>query len=301
MSHRRPGRHVSVMIGLAWLTGGMLVAQEPPTTPVPAGPSPSEMYRDVRALRLVSLLELSAAQIRKALPVVQAVAAQAATDQDADAAAWQAVERSSAKVVAALLAGTTPPGADVALLDQAAAERNQREDRRAALVADAAAQIQRMLTAEQARRIETAALQAQRVARQVRLEGAETPVDYIVRKLDQQAELMPDEYLRTREQRALEMAAALLGDDAPGSRALGLVLLDIMDQVAGWTAQQYAAQRPTLGEQIAQQLDLPTEPAAGLVRYEDFTAWIMSERTAPALQELLAAQRSALPDEEAQP
>ena len=301
MNHPRPGRLILLTAGLALAMGQALMAQTPPATPPAEGPSPSELYRDVKSLRLVSRLELTTSQIEKILPVVQEVAGQAAADQQADAAAWQAVEAAAAKTVAALLAGVAPPAAETALLDQAAAERNQRENYRGALVADAAVRIQRMLTAEQAQRIETAALQAQRKGRQARLEGADSPVAYIVRKLDQQAELMPDEYLRTRDDRALEMATAILGDNAPGVRPLAVALLDIMNQVAGWTPQQYAAQRPTLPEQIAKRLDLPADTGADLVLYDDFTAWITSERTAKVLKELLAARRPDTIGEEATP
>jgi hypothetical protein len=301
MDHPRPGPVVLSLLGVLLALGAAVLAQAPPVTAPPEGPSPSELYRDVRCLELVGRLALTAAQIGKILPVVQEIADQTTADQQADAEAWTKVAAASGRVVAALLAGVTPPPADTALVDQAAAERNRREDQRAALVADSVARIQRMLTAEQAWRIETAALQAERLARQARLEGAETPVEYIVRKLDQQAELMPDEYLRTREGRALEMAAAILGENAPGTRKLAVALLEIMDEVADWTPAQYAEQRPTLADQVAKSLDLPAEIADDLVKYEDFAGWITSERTPGALKELLNARRPAAPEEEATP
>ena len=294
MNRPRPGQVLLVVAALALGTGRALVAQTetPPTAP-PEGPSPSELYRDVKTLRLVSRLELTTTQIEKILPVVQQLADQAAADEKADATAWQSVKPAADKVIAALLAGATPPDAETVLLDQAATERTQREDYRAALAADAAVQIQRMLTAEQARRIETAARQAQRKARQARMGGAETPIEYIVRRLDEQGELMPDEYLRTCENRALETAEAVLGQGAPGVRALAGALLQIMNQVARWSPQEYAAQRPTLAQQVAQQLNLPEDADASLIKYEDFIGWITSDRTPPALRELLAARKAA--------
>jgi hypothetical protein len=297
MNRPRPGRILVLTAGLALATGRAPIAQPTVEAPFPEGPSPSELYRDVKALRLVSRLELTPAQIGKVLPVVQQVADQAASDEAADGAAWQAAKAASERVLAALLAGVDPPPRDVALLDQAAAERNQREDYRAALVADAAARIQRILTAEQSQRIETAAREAQRNAARARLEGADSAAEYIVHQLDRQAELMPDEYLRTREDRAVQMAAAILGDNALGIQPLAAALLNIMNQVAGWTPQQYADQRPTLADQIAQTLNLPEQTDAGLIHYDDFTAWIASDRTPQALKELLAAQQPAAAEE----
>jgi hypothetical protein len=278
--------------------GRVAVAQNetPPTTP-PAAPSPGELYRDVTALGLVSRLELTAAQIEKILPVVQQIAEQAAADATADDTAWQTVKPAADRAIAALLAGAAPADADTALLDRAATDRSEREDSRAALAADAAVQIQRVLTADQARRIETAAHQAQRKAQQARMGGADTPLDYIVRRLGEQGELMPDEYVRTRQDRALETAEAILGQDAPGVRALAGALLDIMDTVAQWTPADWTARRPTLADDIAkelpQQLDLSNEVAASLTKYEDFIGWITSERTAPVLSEVLAARKAA--------
>ncbi|MBM3474069.1 MAG: hypothetical protein FJX75_12440 [Armatimonadetes bacterium] len=294
MNHRRPGPVLLVVAALASGVGRVAVAQDeaPPTTP-PEGPSPSELYRDVTVLGLVNRLELTTAQIEKIVPVVERVADQAAADEKADAAAYETVKPAADRLIAALLAGMAPMDADMALLDQAATERTQREDSRAALAADAAVQIQRVLTAEQARRIETASRQAQRKAQQAQMGGAETPLEYIVRRLDEQAELMPDEYVRTREDRAVETAQVILGEGAAGVRALAGALLGIMDEVEQWSAQQYAARRPTLAEEIAKELNLPQEPDTSLIKYEDFIAWITSERTAPVLRDLLAARKAA--------
>jgi len=282
-----------VLLGLL-LPPGLLAQTETPTTTPQQGPTPSELYRDVKVLRLLANLELTTSQIEKILPVVQQIAEQAVADQQADDSAWGLAKAAGDKVIASLLAGVDPPQAETSLLDQAAQERNRREDFRAGLAAEAAVQIQRMLTAEQAARIETAAEQARRKAVQARLGGAETPVDYILMKLDEQAELMPDEYVRTRQERAMETAQALLGGDSPQTRALADALLrDVMDEVAQWDAAKYAQQRSTLGEQITKTLRLPPAPEQHAIRYEDFIAWITSERTPPVLREALAARKAA--------
>jgi hypothetical protein len=299
MNHPRPGHALLPAAVLVLAFGHALVAQTetPPTTAPPTLSSPSELYRDVKALRLVAQLELTTVQVEKILPVVQNVADQAAADQQADATAWLGVKAAADKVVAAMLAGVPPPAAETATLNDTAAARNERENARAALAADAAVQIQRMLTAEQASRIETAAEQAQRKALQARMGGAETPVEYILLKLDEQAELMPDEYVRTREDRAVETAEAILGQGAPGVRPLAVALLNVMNEVAGWTPQQYAQERPGLGKKVAEALKLPEAPDDNLIKYEDFVGWITSERTPVVLREVLAARKSAAPRE----
>jgi hypothetical protein len=253
----------------------------------PREPSPGELYRDVKSLQIVDKLQLTRTQIDKILPVVQKVAAQLQADQAADDAAYEEVQRAAAAVLQALIRGQDPPQEELTAFDRAARQRNAREDARAGMAAQAAADIQRMLTAEQASRIETAAQQANRQALAQRLEGAATPLDYLVRKLEEQTELMPDEYVQTREQRALDIAEALLGKGAPGIRSLATALLGIMDQIASLTPQQYAQLRPTLPDRLAKALDLPPPLQAPPIYYDDFIAWITSERTLVVLQAAL--------------
>jgi len=256
----------------------------------PAEPSPGELYRDVKSLQIVDKLQLTRTQIAKILPVVQKVADQLQTDQAADDAAYKEVQRAAAAVLQALIRGQDPPPEELTAFDQAARQRNAREDARAVMAAQAAADIQRMLTAEQAARIETAAEQADRQALAQRLEGAATPLDYVVRKLEEQTELMPDEYLQTREQRALDVAEALLGKSAPAIRPLAITLLGIMDQIANLAPQQYAQLRPTLPDKLAEALNLPPPPQTPPIYYDDFIAWIASERTPMVLQDALEAR-----------
>jgi hypothetical protein len=207
-------------------------------------------------------------------------------DQQADAHAYELVAEEAETAIAALTRGQEPPPREMSLLDRAAGERNKREDFRAGLTADAAARIQRMLTAEQAFRIETAAEQAEREAMEMRLEGAASPLDYVIVKLKEQMELMPDEYLRTRERRALDMARTMFGEDSPRARTLAAQLLTIMDQVASLTPEQYGERRAKLREDIAEALGLEEAPPRRIL-YEEFIAWIVSERTPVVLRELL--------------
>jgi hypothetical protein len=264
----------------------ILPAQATTTPEAPAQLTPSELYRDTKALRIVTELDLTRAQIEKIVPVVQTVADQLVADQQADAHAYELVAEEAETAIAALTRGQEPPPREMSLLDRAAGERNKREDFRAGLTADAAARIQRMLTAEQAFRIETAAEQAEREAMEMRLEGAASPLDYVIVKLKEQMELMPDEYLRTRERRALDMARTMFGEDSPRARTLAAQLLTIMDQVASLTPEQYGKRRAKLREDIAEALGLEEAPPRRIL-YEEFIAWIVSERTPVVLRELL--------------
>jgi hypothetical protein len=269
-------------------------AQTPVAADAPAELTPSELYRDTKALLVVTKLELTRSQIEKILPVVQTAADQLVADRQADDHAYELVSEAADAVIAALTRGQQPPPRQMSLLDRAARERAEREDFRAGLAANAASQIQRMLTGEQASRIETAAEQAERKAVEARLEGASSPLDYIVEKLNEQMELMPDEYLRTREKRALDMAVAILGEGAPRVGVLARELLAIMDEVASWTPEEYQKARAELPGDIAERLGLPEQEAREIL-YEDFIAWITSDRTPAVLQELLAARQ---PEEE---
>lgn len=266
-------------------------AQTTATAPADAEFTPSELYRDAKALRIVNELELTYSQIAKILPVVQQVAGQLVADRQADDQAYELVAGAADAVIAALTRGEQPPAGEMSSLDQAAKERSAREDFRAGLAAQAASQIQRMLTGEQAARIETAAEQAERESVEMRLEGASSPLDYIMLKLRQQMELMPDEYLRTREQRAVNMAVTILGEGSPRIRPLARQFLAIMDEVASWTPEQYAEARDTLPEEIAKQVGLPAEEEAPRILYDDFIAWITSDRTPVVLRELLVVRQ----------
>ncbi len=290
MTSRRLGRLVVFLLLLPLSLGMRTAPAQDEGDETAAQLSPSELYRDVKALQIADKLALTRAQIERILPIVQRIADQLKADQAADEAAYREVQEAAAVVLQALVGDEQPPRAELAALDQAATERNVREDTRAAMAAQAAADIQRMLTAEQASGIETAAQQAGRKALEERLEGASTPLDYLMRKLEEQTELMPDEYLQTREQRALDIAEVLLGRGAPGIPNLATALLGIMDQIANLTPEQYARVRPTLPQRVAQALALPAPPKTPPIYYEDFIAWIMSERTPVVLQAALEAR-----------
>lgn len=276
------------------LSAQNLPAQLETTAEAPAELTPSELYRDTKVLRVVAKLELTRSQIEKVLPVVRTVADQLLADREADDHDYELVSQAAGAVIAALTRGQEPPPGQMSLLDKAARDRAGREDFRAGLTADAALKIQRMLTPEQASRIETAAEQAERKLVERRLEGAASPLDYVIAKLNEQMELMPDEYLRTREKRAWNMAEAMLGEDSPRTRALAAKLLAIMDQVASWTPEQYAKARRTLREDIGKELGLQDEPGREIL-YDDFIAWITLDRTPIVLRELLIVRE---PEEE---
>lgn len=276
------------------LSPPIIPAQTATAPETPAQLTPSELYRDAKVLRVVARLELTQSQIEKVLPVVQTIADQIVADRQADDHDYELVRGAAGAVIAALTYGRQPPAKEMALLDKAAADRTAREDFRAGLAANAASQIQRMLTREQASRIETAAEQTERQAAESRLEGAASPLDYVIAKLNEQMELMPDEYLRTRSERAWDMAQALLGEDSPRTRALAAQLLTIMNEVASWTPEEYEKQRPNLRGEIAKELGLEENPPREIL-YDDFIAWITSERTPLVLRELLIVRQ---PEEE---
>ncbi|MGQ9730670.1 MAG: hypothetical protein ACUVX8_05285 [Candidatus Zipacnadales bacterium] len=277
-----------VSLGLILVTG--MWAEELPPVTAAEELTPSELYRDVMALRLVRTLKLTPTQMAKIIPVLERVTTQQVADTQADEAAWTVVSQAAQTVIQALLEGRQPPRAEMALFEQVAAERARREAFRVSLAAEAAVQIQRMLTAEQARKIETRVEQEQRKRLEAQLEGAPTPVDYIIQKLDEQVELMPDEYIRLRESRALEMTRTLLGPDDPRRRDFAMALLGIMNEVQSWTAAEYAAQKPMLRERISQQLNLPLPVSPHEITYDEFISWITSNRSAPVLAELLRFQ-----------
>ncbi len=293
MIDRRP-RRLWLPLGLVLLPLAVCGALAQTETPAAAPQfTPSEVYRDVKILQVVNQLYLTRAQIEKIVPIAQKLSDQAAADRAADDAAYKDVGPAAQTVIQALTKGANPPQDAVTALDQAAKARNAREDTRAGLAANAAAEILRTLTAQQVYRVETAAEQANRRALQARLEGAATPLDYVIQKLREQTELMPDEYLRTREQRARSTAQALLGENAPGVRPLAIRLLSIMDEIAKMTPEKYQQARATLPQDVARLLGLSPPPETPPITYDDFLAWIVSDRTPVVLQAALNARPQA--------
>jgi vacuolar-type H+-ATPase subunit H len=287
MNRSRPGYLVFSLCLAPLVFSLQTAATQTAATPTAATElTPSELYRDTKVLRVVTELDLTRSQIEKILPVAQTVTDQALADREADDHDYELIAEAAEAVIAALTKGDDPPPKEMSLLDGAARKRNEREDFRAGLAADAASKIQRMLTRQQASRIETAAEQAERNAVEQRLEGSSSPLDYIVAKLQEQMELMPDEYLRVREQRAWDMAEAILVEGSARIQALARDLLAIMDQVASWTPEQYEESRAKLRSAVAERLGLPQEEAPKIL-YEDFIAWITSDRTPVVLRELL--------------
>lgn len=304
MTHPRPG-HLIVPLCLAALVLGAapLFAQADEAPVIGVELTPSELYRDVGFLKIAAMLNLSDGQVAKILPIVERVAEHLAADGAADEAAYAEVEVAADAVTKALLAGTDPQRRDLASLNAAANAREQRVATQAAVVAQAAADIQRTLTAEQAARIETAVQMRERKVVEVRLEGHGSTAEYVVAKLDEQADLMPDEYMRTCEARAVEIAEALLGKDAPRLRAMATALLRVMNQVAGWTPEEYAQQRPTLEAQVQERLRLPPGPSEGLIKHDEFLAWITFDRAGTVLETwlIMRAMENAPAEEEEMP
>jgi uncharacterized protein (DUF2267 family) len=90
----------------------------------------------------------------------------------------------------------------------------------------------------------------------------------------------------------------LLGPNAPGLRVAATALLRVMDDIAKMTPEQYGKARAALPQQVAQALRLPPPAEAPAVSYDDFIAWIASERTPIVLQDALKARPQT---EEVQP
>ena len=277
MTHPRPGHLLCALFLVAMILAPHAMWAQDDDNAMEVQQTPSELYRDVIFLRVITVLELTENQVGKVIPIARQVADQLIADEDADAQAYEEVSDAADAVIGSLLGGQNPPEVQLGLLNAAVNARMERERFRATLVGQAAAAIQRTLTAEQAAKIETAAEQLAREQTQARLGGAETPVDYIVARLEAQTKLMPDEYVRTREARAVQMAETLLGRDAQGVRSMAVGLLQVMNEVAAWTADENANRRPTLAKDIRALAGLPEEPLTHEVKHDEFLEWITAE------------------------
>ena len=259
------------------------------TAAVTAPTDPEDLAGDLPLLQVLARLDLDAGQLAKIIPIVQEVSQASHKVDDADAQALADNGALLNRIMLALVAGNQVSAADTGAYEQITAAAQQRHDELAGAVGNAVAQVQRVLTAQQAATIEGAAQQRDRLAMSQRMGGADNPADYVVMKLKEQVQLMPDEYLRLREQRALDMAQAILGGAGPQTVALAQQILRINDNVAQTTPEDFQKELPTLPQRVAQWLNAPDPTNPKQTRYNDFLAWLQDSRTPELLQMALAA------------
>jgi len=83
--------------------------------------------------------------------------------------------------------------------------------------------------------------------------------------------------------------------NAPQFEPVVAAVLNLMDTTMAWSDPQYAQQRPTLADQVAQFLNLPLPLGEQLITYDALMECIKSPRSAQVLQELRGAEFTQQP------
>jgi hypothetical protein len=262
-------------------------------------PSPQELRQDVVLLELIRRLELTSAQMERILPELDAVQ-QAIHTAEADRDKLRrdyAAPLDAARE--ALIKGDVPGTATETQLDRLVqAARGIDTNTEAAIAADEA-QVERALTSQQLTMIETRTQEEARRARIQELEGETTAAGYVVKKLTETRDMLPDEYQASRLRIANDIAQRVEGAGSRRFNAFRQQTLRMMDNVFQWSDQQWAESLPTLKGTVTKYLDIRPEanpaPAADVVPYQQYRELIRSPRTPVLIRELLHAEGTEMP------
>jgi len=250
---------------------------------------------DVNALLIVRRLGLTSQQLEQIIPLLEAVQEQHGSAVATLDLLWDQNKAAIEGVINDWLAGRTPTLGASQAADQAATQAQQLDSQLQTAVTSCVGSIGTMLTPEQLALIETPAQYEQRMRTQRQLQGASSVAEFIVWELDAQRELMPDEYNVVRRYKAQEIATLISAPNAPQFEPVVAAVLNLMDTTMAWSDPQYAQQRPTLADQVAQFLNLPLPLGEQLITYDALMECIKSPRSAQVLQELRGAEFTQQP------
>ena len=269
----------------------VLVALALASSPGWAQDGPAAVYEEVQLLVTIQKLHLTPEQMQRLLATAQALDQQRQVIAEARATVWQEQQASIAAVNEAWLKGEAAPDDAQQAANKAIGEITQAEKALAQTKAGMVEGLIGDLTEEQMRLVETRQQAQRRLDRQAALGGFETVGEYVAYRIEQMRDLMPDEYNLLRVADAREMAARILGPQARNLDQFTGALLEMMDQVMSWSAENFDKQYATLPAQVSKFLGIEEQQLSDeVVRYEELLALMESERTAALLAEIQASQ-----------
>lgn len=261
-------------------------AQTPGGPALPAGPAPVSgqagpdlIWRDVTILTVVAGLGLTAQQIAAIVPQLEQLQAQITAGRTTRAQVWQQSWQPITTVVNAWLAGMVPQPDAKARADAAALQAQTSDEAVEAAELQVRAAFLALLSPEQLQLVETAEDAALRRKAMAFYGGAPSLADYIVRQLDAQRTLMPDEYQMIRQACAAVIARKVPAPEGADTGRLHDAILALLDQIYGLADADYAAARPGLPDQIRRYLNITNDAVVKPVRYEDLGSWLRDPRT----------------------
>ena len=286
----KPG---SLLVVAACFLPVLVVAQE--AADVGAGGAqqmPAQQARDdLQLLRTLAQLDLTAEQIAKAIPHLEQIQAHLETIADRRAKTYAQERTALESTRTALIQGDTPRSSTYDNIRQALGQLQLAIQVAMQRVRQEEAGLEAELTGQQLDRIETSEQRDARIERVRELEGEMTAAAYIVKKLGEIRELLPDEYARVRLRVANEIAVKTEGARSPRFNAYRQRVLAMMDEAYRWTVVEFRAKLPTLERSVALGLEIRPEAdapsAEGLIPYEEYAATLRNPRTIELLREML--------------
>ena len=283
-------------------------AQTPGGPALPAGPAPVSgqagaelIWRDVTILTVASGLGLTSQQIAAIVPQLEQLQAQITAGRTTRAQVWQQSSQPITTVVNAWLAGAEPEANARAQAMAAATQAQTSDEASEAAELRAREAFLALLAPEQLQLVETAEDAALRREAMAYYGGAPSLADYIVRQLDAQRTLMPDEYQMIRQATAAVITRKVPVPEGADTSQLHGAILALLDQIYGLADADYAAARPSLPDQVRQYLNITDDAAVKPVRYEDLGRWLRDPRTLAYLKILGTATEALPPGEEPAP
>ncbi len=248
--------------------------------------SPQQLHAQVAVLQVAGALQLTTQQISEYIPLLQQVNQNREQVLSQADVVWNQYGPAIQQVAAAGMAGQ-PASAEVGQNAQSGlADFTQQRDAFRRLLESAAVQLVGSLTQAQRQLIEDARAPERQVQIALELEGAQSVPEYIVRILEVQRELMPDEYQLVRGVQAEQIAAKILTPHAPEFPSVVGRILELTDTVFGWSQAQYIQEYPTLVGQVAVRLQLPLAPPGRPISYQELLDFLSSPYTVPLFQRI---------------
>ncbi|HCA47939.1 MAG TPA: hypothetical protein DEP45_11490 [Armatimonadetes bacterium] len=238
-------------------------------------------------LRTINTLGLTNEQLGALLTANQALVARRAEVDALRETTWAASQADIEAVLNAWAAGEAPPSRAGTAADRAVNRVNSAEADFVAARTRAAETLYNQLSEEQRALVESAGIAEARAARLARMGGVESPGAYVLTQTDAIRDLMTDEFDMLAPAEARRIAEAIVGPDAANLPQMTEGVLGILHEVYGWTPDRYSEQRPTLAQQIEEQLGIEAPAAGPPIPWAELERLMASARTV-AVVDLLA-------------
>ncbi len=261
-------------------------AQGEPTAP-PAG----DVLEDLALLSVAGRLKLTPRQIKKVIPLLQDVQADQAALEAARQQALADRRDDFRAVEEAYLSGEEPPRACLERINASLAKVRAAEQEAEAKLTRREARLLGYFTRDQVRLIETEQQYLAAQKRRQKLEGAASAAEYVVNKLSEVRELLPEEYRAQAAPLAAQVAVVVKGPRFRHLPAVKERVLYLFEQVRRMSQQEFETTLPTMPEQVSKLLDLPaTQPTTTTkISREEFLRFLKSPRTVELLSQLLTS------------